>query len=685
MEERQHASLDWHRVAGPDELPEGRVRTISVDRGDSVLQLCLTRHDGTYAALDNRCPHQGGPLGEGSIECDEQGACYLRCPWHGWDFHPTTGKPPGGYDDGVATYPVEVREDGVYVGLEPEPVHVRTVTDVMAETMVQWGLTHVFGMVGHSNLGLADAIRRRESAGAIEYIGIRHEGAAAFAASAFGKLTGHPAACLSIAGPGATNMLTGCWDARVDRAPLLALTGQVNQQVFGPGAFQELPLKEAFGAVARFSHLCLPGSDHAELTSLAMKNALIERDVAHIIFPDDVQTQPAAKDAQAGTPSGRLAPHAITPPAESLDEAVRRLNRAERPVIIVGHGARFEMDAVCALAEELCCPVLTTFKGKGLIGDHGAHAGGHRLGCGVLGRSGTPIASWFMNEADLLIVFGASFSNHTGITPKKPTVQVDTDRMNLGKFHAVDVPVWGEIGVTARLMLERVRGAHGSRDHTAEIAERWRIWREEKSSRLADDRGRGLSSIAVFDAMNRLIPQDAIIAVDVGNNTYSFGRYFEASGAQAVLMSGYLGSIGFGYPAAMGAWAATRAHGLCRSPEPAERFARFRDRPVVCVTGDGGFGQYAWEVNTAVRHGMGITHVLLNNDELGKISKEQRAGRWEVWQTGLTNPDIAEYVSSCGGLGIRVESRDRLDDAIERALAYPGPATVEVMTDADLV
>lgn len=281
------AELTWRRVAGKDDLPEGRVMTVSIDRGDSVKQVCLTHHNGQYAVLDNTCPHQGGPLGEGSIECNENGDCYLRCPWHGWDFDPITGKSAGGYDDGVATYPIEERDDGIYVGIEAESEHVRTVTDVMAETMVNWGVTHVFGMVGHSNLGLADALRRQEQMGRLSYIGIRHEGAAAFAASAFGKLTGRPAACLTIAGPGATNLLTGCWDAKVDRTPLLALTGQVNQQVFGPGAFQELPLKEAIGAVADFSHLCLPGSNHAELMSLAIKNALVKQGVAHIIFPDD--------------------------------------------------------------------------------------------------------------------------------------------------------------------------------------------------------------------------------------------------------------------------------------------------------------------------------------------------------------------------------------------------------------
>ncbi len=677
--------ITWHKVGRVEDLPDGRVKTVSISRQDSVLQVCLTHVNGKWSALDNHCPHQGGPLGEGSIECDDQGDCYLRCPWHGWDFDPLTGKPPGGYDDGVPTYPVQIRNGDVYVGLEEIGEHQRTVTDVMAETMVGWGMTHVFGMVGHSNLGLADAIRRRCEVEELEFIAIRHEGAAAFAASAFGKLTGRPAACLTIAGPGATNLYTGCWDAKVDRAPLLALTGQVTQQVFGPGAFQELPLKDAFSAVTAFSHICLPGSNHAELMGLAIKTSLIERQVAHIIFPDDTQTQPAAPDAKAGSSEGRLGDVRIRPPADQLAAAVELLRGARRPLIVVGHGARFEMTAVLALAEELCCPVLTTFKAKGILGDcpdpQMPDRLGHPQGGGVLGRSGTPIASWFMNECDALLVFGASFSNHTGITPKKPTIQVDNDRGQLARFHAIDCPLWGEIGETAQEMLAAVGGHHSAIDQRSEIAERWQIWRAEKSSRLRDTSSEGVSSIAVFDAMNRRIPADAIIAVDVGNNTYSFGRYFEASGRQAVLMSGYLGSIGFGYPAAMGAWAASRAHRLSKDAF----WRQFADRPIVCVTGDGGFGQYPWEVNTAVRHGMNITHVLLNNNELGKISKEQKAGHWSVWQTGLTNPNIADYVTSCGGLGIRVEETGQLLKAIDRALAYDGPATVEVMTDADLI
>ena len=652
------AEVMWRKVLEVDELPEGRVRPVTCEH----VTVCMTRHEGEYAALDNACPHQGGPLGEGSIENG-----WLRCPWHGWDFHPTTGKSPGSFDDGVGTYPVELREDGIYVGFPVEDDHERTVSDLMAESLVAWGVQHVWGMVGHSNLGLADALRRQESAGRLNYFGIRHEGAASFAASAYGKLTGRPAACFSIAGPGATNLLTGLWDANVDRAPVIALTGQVDTQVLGPGAFQEVDLQAAFGRVAQWSQSVLHTSRHAELVNLACKSAILNRGVSHLIFPDEVQNLPAGESTPSGSPEGRLPDRTISPPAAALERASELIAAAERPVIIVGHGARFEMESVRALAEQLGCPVLTTFKAKGLISDT------HPLGCGVLGRSGTPIASWFMNEADVLLVFGASFSNHTGITPKKPTIQVDYDPMILGKFHAVDVPVLGEIGVTARLLSEHLEGKAKSVDHTDEVAERWAIWRTEKARRRAEDRGEGLNSATIFETLSRLVPADAILPVDVGNNTYSFGRYFECD-RQAVLMSGYLGSIGFSLPAALGAWAATQ-----------EDDPRFAGRKVVSVSGDGGFGQYMAELTTAVKYDMNITHVLLNNEELGKISKEQKSGNWDVWQTSLVNPSFAAYAELCGALGIRVTDPAELEPALARALAHDGPSLVEIVSDSQLI
>ncbi len=655
--------FSWHRLIGVDELDVGRVTTVTVERES----LCVTRTEAGFGCLANACPHQGGPLGEGSLE-----GGWLRCPWHGYDYSPHDGKPPPPFDDAPAAFRTEVRSDGVYVALPLTDQRIRTVSDQLVETMTAWGVAWVFGMVGHSNLGFADALREAEADGSLRFIGVRHEGAASFAATAYGKLTGGLAACFAIAGPGSTNLLTGLYDAKMDRAPVLALCGQVPSSVRGRGAFQDTDLSAAFADVARYSATVQAGSDAAELMNLACKTALVERDVAHLVLPDEVQVQPApAGERAAGSPQGRTGDRGISPAASALDAAIDVLSGSARPMIIVGHGARSGIDDIVALAEAIDAPVATTFKGKGLIADQ------HPLACGVLGRSGTPIASWFMNEADALVTFGVSFANHTGIASYKPIVQVDFDPMALGRFHAVTVPMLADVGVGARALAGALRGRAGTGSAAAEVAARWDIWRAEKERRQVDDRGSGVNSAIVFEALSRLVPADAIMTVDVGNHAYSFGRYFEPCG-QTVLMSGYLGSIGFAFPAAMGCWAATQ-HGSGAQVSP------WSGRAVVSVSGDGGFGQYAMELTTAVKYGMDITHVLLNNAELGKISKEQRAAELDVWQTALHNPSFASFAELCGAMGRRVTSADELDTALSDALAHPGPALVEVLTDPLLV
>jgi pyruvate oxidase len=637
----------WHRLEGVS-LAIGEV-TVAVVADRAV---CVTRTDEGYGVLDNHCPHQGGPLGEGQIE-----AGCLICPWHGYEYDPITGAPPGGYSDSATVYPSELRNDGLYVQLPP-PDNTATLMDQMVDVMTDWDVNVVFGMVGHSNLGLADAMRRAEEDGRLRYFGIRHEGAGAFAASAYGKLTGGPAACFAIAGPGATNLLTGLWDAKVDRAPILALTGQVQTQVTGPGVFQEIPTEAAFAAVAEYSQTVLSPDNGGELMALAIKHAVVNRDVAHLVFPDDVQNLPGLADPPLKSRAGRIAPAAIIPAQAEIDRAVELLRSSKNPVIIVGNGARPHRAAIVALAERIDAPVISTFKAKGSIGEE------HPLACGVLGRSGTPVASAVMGKSDCLLVLGASFSNHTGISAKKPTIQVDFDRMALGRFHDIDVPLWGEIDATVELLTAQLPAIDrpGVRD---DIAARWERWNAEKARRadMVDEQGR-MHPARLFAALSGLVPKDAVIAVDVGNNTYAFGHYFVSGGNQDLLMSGYLGSIGFALPAALGAWAAVGS-----------------TRKVVSISGDGGLGQYLADFTTAVKYGMNITHIVLNNNELAKISREQVGAMRPVWQTSLVNPDFAAYADLCGGRGFRVTDPTELKDTLRTALAVEGvPSLVEVIT-----
>jgi pyruvate oxidase len=645
--------VTWVELDLPD-LEVGRVTTV-VAGGRA---LCVTRTEDGWGVLDNRCPHQGGPLGDGQLE-----GGYVICPWHAYEYDPSTGQPPQGFADAALAYPTRRTDAG---GLEvalPTVVERPSLMDQMVDVLCDWGLEAVFGMVGHSNLGLADALRKAAEDGRLSYTGIRHEGAAAFAASGYAKLTGQPAACFSIAGPGATNLMTGLWDAKVDRVPILALTGQVQTQVLGPGAFQEVPLDQAFQPVAEWSQTVLSPSNATELAALAMKHAVVQRDVAHLIFPDQVQELEGLDEPPTRPRAGRLADASIAPPEDELARAVERLERAERPVIVAGNGARGYRDDILALAEHLDAPIVTTFKAKGTVPDD------HPLACGTLGRSGIPVASMTIAKSDCLLVLGASFSNHTSIPSYVPTIQVDFDRMMLGKFHPVDVPLWGEIGRTLALLRDRLPAVDRPEQREA-VATRWARWRAEKGNRrpLTDHRG-GLHPALVFHELGEVVPDDAVIAVDVGNNTYSFGHFFECRGRQDVLMSGYLGSIGFALPAAIGASVAIRRAGS--------------GRKVVSISGDGGLGQYLAELTTAVKYALPITHVVLNNGELAKITREQLGAIRPVWETGLVNPDFAAYAELCGARGFAARTAAELRPALDAAFAVTdGPSLVEIHASA---
>jgi pyruvate oxidase len=631
-----------------DELAEGK--TIQVQAGKKTL--AVSKFEGEIGVLENSCPHMGGPLGEGTID-----GGFLKCPWHGYEFHPCTGKAPEGFDDIVQSYQAEIKSDGVYVTLENNQAHETTIADVMIETMVNWGVDTVFGMVGHSNLGLADAMRLQEEKGNLNYYGIRHEGAAAFAASAYGKLTGRPAACLTIAGPGATNLYTGMWDAKVDNSPLLALTGQIATQVFGTGNFQEVDLVEAFDSVAVFNHRVQADSPHAELMGLAIKSAILGKSVSHITFPDEVQVLPA-NDSVASTAENRMPNLRVSPPKEVVSKSIELIKNAKTPIIVIGHGAKNAHNEILALAKLIGAPVMTTFKAKGQISDQ------HPLACGVLGKSGTPISAHFIGKTDLVIVFGASFSRHTGIADHVTTIQVDHNPLALAKFHSIEVQVLGDVGVSASELYDGLKQHSFNLDPTEEIAEKWAKWKIVKAERAAE-KSEQITPASVFVEMNKYAPEEAVMCVDVGNNAYSFGRYFESKKHQ-FLLSGYLGSIGFALPASIGAWAATKG-----------------ELPIVAVAGDGGFGQYMAELTTLVHYKIPVKMIVLNNNQLAKISKEQRSGHFDVWQTSLSNPKFSDYAISCGMVGLYVNEQGDLEAKMKELFESEGPALLEIMTDPD--
>jgi pyruvate oxidase len=523
----------------------------------------------------------------------------------------------------------------------------RTVSEVIVDQLAAWGVECVFGLPGTSCLGVVDAIRKHDN---VQFIRVRHEEAAALMASAYAKLTGKVGVCLTIAGPGATNLITGLYDAKMDRAPVLALTGQVKLQYIGPGSFQEIDQDVLFNSFCTFNKTINSKDQTVELVTLALKHALVERGVSHLAIPNDVQKE--MLEAQIEPIEGRIPDFSIVN-SELVEQAARLIEEAEQPVIVAGWGVRNYGDKLLRLAERLQAPIVTTFRAKGVVPEE------HELALGVLGGVGTPMARKLVNAADLLLVFGSSFSEKTNI-PQKRTIQVDIDPMNLGKEFSIDVPILGDCGVVLEQLLKKVQ--ERANQEVVEVVKRER---EKWSTRLdneASAEATPLRAPFIMKVLRETIDPTAIITIDVGDNGFWVGRNFIME-QQKLLMSGYLATMGFGLPAAIAAKLAAP------------------DKQVVCVTGDGGFAQVMGDFLTAIENDLDIAVVILNNKELAMISVEQRIEQYPKFATELENPNFADYAISCGGVGFKVRKPNELKDALEKALAANKPAIVDIETD----
>jgi len=528
-------------------------------------------------------------------------------------------------------------------------VESRTVSEVLVDQMAEWGVRYVFGIPGTSSLGLVDAVRKN---GRLTYIQVRHEQTAAFMASAYGKLTGHVAACLTVAGPGATNLATGLYDASLDHSPVLALTGLVKTQLIGPGSFQEIDQHSFFEPVCVFNEILMAPHQATTLTTLAIKHALIDRGVSHISVPNDVQKLPC--DSEIVPMEGRLPNRNISPSGPLLKKAASIIDDAQQQVIISGFGAMGQGDSLLRLAEKISAPVVTTFRGKGVIDeDNPLYVGSH-------GTIGSTAAARLVRDSDLLIVIGSSFSDMTHI-PEKRTVQIDIDPMMIAKNRPVEVGLWGSSSEVLPRLAEAVRENYNY-DYLDKVAR----FKQEWLAQLEREADASLTPIRpqyIIKVLNDTLAENAVIALDVGENGWWFGRNFSMKHTQKMVMSGYLASMGTGLPGALAAQLI------------------YPERQVVCITGDGGFSMVMADFLTAVKYKLPIKVFLLNNHQLGMIMQEQKVENYPNWQTGLYNCDFADYAQNCGGTGITVTQPGDLQEAVNEALSSDRPVIVDITTD----
>jgi pyruvate oxidase len=517
---------------------------------------------------------------------------------------PVCGAPKDGF--------IQEPEEDIHAGAST------TVSDVLIAELAAWGVTVIFGIPGTSSLGLVDAIRKNS---AVQYIVIRHEENAAMAASAYYKLTGRMAACLTIAGPGATNLATGLYDAKEDHASVLSINGQVEVQYTGPGEVQEIDQDAFFRPIAIFNNTIANKETAVLLLTRALKTAVLGRGVAQISVPNDIQKEPL--DSQFCSRESCITGFDIMTSDPSLIRAADAINRARNPVILAGWGAFESAAEVRQMAEKIKAPILTTFRAKGLLPAEDAWL------VGVLGSVGSPQARSLAENSDLLIVLGVGFSKLTNVPKKKPMVQVDIDPIKLGK-NPQALSLWGNcIHVLPRLLpLLQERPGDRVRKEIAAMKKEW----QDQLDREADSRQTPLRPPFIMKVLSEVIPEDAIISLDVGENQWWFGRNFQIK-RQRFAMSGYLGTMGFGFPGAIAAKIA------------------YPEKSVFCITGDGGFSMAMSDFVTAVKYSLPMVVVILNNRQLGMIQVEQMTERYPNYATELLNPDFAKYAEVCGGQG----------------------------------
>ena len=524
-----------------------------------------------------------------------------------------------------------------------------TVSEVLVEQMVEWGIKYVFGLPGSTSLGVLDAVRKNKG---MKYVQVRHEQTAAFMASAYGKLTGHPAACLTVAGPGATNLATGLFDASLDHSPVLVMTGMLRRQLIGPGSFQEIDQQSFFESMTVYNKVLMTEDQTTTLITNAIKHAILDKGVSHIGIPNDVQKLPYASKTVPF--EGSFPNNAITQPMFLILQAAQAINNAERPVIISGFGAINQSENILELAEKITAPIVTTFRGKGVIDeDNELYVGSH-------GDIGSTAATELVLNSDLLIVIGSSFSDMTHL-PEKKTVQIDIDPMMIGRQYPVEVGLYGNSAELVPQLIDLVR-ENKRVEYLEEIRKLKKEWLDLLNEE-ADDTKTPVRPQYIIKVLNEKIADDAIITLDIGEDCWWFGRNFWMKKTQTLLMSGYLASMGYGLPAAITAQLV--------NPE----------RQVVCITGDGGFSMVMADFLTAVRNELPIKIFLFNNHQLGMIMQEQIVEKYPAWQTELYNPDFAAYARDCGGMGISVKTPEELPKAVDKALASEKSVIVDIETD----
>jgi pyruvate dehydrogenase (quinone) len=543
-----------------------------------------------------------------------------------------------------------------------------TVAELLIEALADHGVTQVWGVVGDALNPVTDAIRREER---IEWVGVRHEEAGAFAASAQAQLGDRLAVCMGTVGPGAIHLLNGLYDAKKSHAPVLAICGQVPREEMGSDFFQEVDNDALFADVSVFNQTVTSVDQLPGLIEQAGNAALQLRGVAVLTLPGDV----GGLDLPSGTPVPRFVTDvpATTPTPESLEAAAAAVNAADHVTLLVGQGARHARTEVLELAARLQAPMVLTLKAKEGLEEGNPYEVGQS---GLIGNRATKVA---FDGCDLLFLVGTDFPYKDFLPDGKTVVQLDVRGAHIGRRTPVDHPLVGDsrLGLQALLPMLEAKDDRALLDESRSTYQEWREHQQRYVDPAYDRKPAGLLRRKIDNPDARVRPEllaamvdryaadDAVFTTDTGMSTVWLSRFVRMTGTRRLIGSYNLGSMANAMPQALGAAALDRS------------------RQVVAFCGDGGLSMLLGDLITAVSHDLPVKLVVFDNGRLGMVKLEMEQVGLPEYGTVLHNPDFARVAEAMGMRGIRVEQARDVEEAVREAMAHDGPVLLDVLTNPD--
>jgi len=526
------------------------------------------------------------------------------------------------------------------------------VSEVFVATLADAGVKRIYGVTGDSLNGITDAVRRNKQ---IEWMHVRHEEAAAFAAGAESQLTGELTVCAGSCGPGNLHLINGLYDCQRSRVPVLAIAAQVPSQEIGSGYFQETDPQHIFRDCSHYCAMVSQADQMPRVLGIAMRAAIAKRGVAVVVIPGDVLQR------ECPEPPLALGIHhsasVVCPSILELRLAADFLNRAQKVTILGGAGCEGAHQQLLALAAKLKAPIVHALRGKEFIEYDNPYD------VGMTGLLGFSSGYHAMVNCDALLMLGTDFPYPQFFPKKAKILQVDVRGEQIGRRTPVDLGLIGRVTDTLDELLPLLEDKQ-DRSHLDTCLEHYKSARKGLDDLAVGEPGRTpLHPQYVTKLLDELAAEDAVFTCDVGTPTVWAARYLRMNGKRRLLGSFTHGSMANALPQAIGAQAA------------------FPGRQVISMSGDGGLAMLLGELLSLRQLNLQVKLVVFNNSALGFVELEMKAAGLVDFATELVNPNFAQLAESAGVLGLRVEKPEDLRTAIQEALSHDGPAMVEVLVN----